>query len=128
MFYLCIFWTKIPTFGRDFLLCKKLVTLQPKKLKEVVDKLKDMIVTLEFDPKTKVTIIKIKGIWKDNKMIETRLSDADKEWIADLIARTVKPINERLTNIENRLENLENRIKAIENCPTIKNELSKNKK
>ena len=67
-----------------------------------------MIVTLEFDPKTKVTIIKIKGIWKDNKMIETRLSDADKEWIAGLI----KPIIDRL--------------EAIENCPTIKKELDKN--
>ena len=78
-----------------------------KELKETIDKLKDMIVTLEFDPKTKVTIIKIKGIWKDNKMIETRLSDADKEWIAGLI----KPIIDRL--------------EAIENCPTIKNELSK---
>ena len=82
-----------------------------KELKETIDKLKDMIVTLEFDPKTKVTIIKIKGIWKDNKMIETRLSDADKEWISDLMARTVKPIIDRL--------------EAIENCPTIKNELSK---
>ena len=78
-----------------------------KELKETIDKLKDMIVTLEFDPKTKVTIIKIKGIWKDDKMIETRLSDADKEWIAGLI----KPIIDRL--------------EAIENCPTIKNELSK---
>ena len=47
-------------------------------------------------------------------MIETRLSDADKEWISDLMARTVKPIIDRL--------------EAIENCPTIKNELSKNKK
>ena len=89
-----------------------------KELKETIDKLKDMIVTLEFDPKTKVTIIKIKGVWKDDQMIQTRLSDADKEWIADLIARTVKPINERLTNVENRLE-------VIENCPTIKNELPK---
>ena len=79
-----------------------------KELKETIDKLKDMIVTLEFDPKTKVTIIKIKGIWKDNKMIETRLSDADKEWIAGLI----KPIIDRL--------------EAIENCPTIKKELDKN--
>ena len=30
----------------------------------------------------------------------------------------IKPINDRLTNIENRLE-------AIENCPTIKKELKK---
>ena len=82
-----------------------------KELKETIDKLKDMIVTLEFDPKTKVTIIKIKGIWKDNKMIETRLSDADKEWISDLMVRTVKPIIDRL--------------ETIENCPTIKNELPK---
>ena len=29
-----------------------------KELKETIDKLKDMIVTLEFDPKTKVTIIR----------------------------------------------------------------------
>ena len=78
-----------------------------KELKETIDKLKDMIVTLEFDEKTKVAIIKIKRIWKDNKMIETRLSDADKEWIAGLI----KPIIDRL--------------EAIENCPTIKNELPK---
>ena len=85
-----------------------------KELKETIEKLKDIIVTLEFDPKTKVVIIKIKGIWKDNKMIETRLSDADKEWISDLMARAVKPIIDRL--------------EAIENCPTIKNELSKNKK
>ena len=33
-----------------------------KELKETIDKLKDMIVTLEFDPKTKVTIIEIKGV------------------------------------------------------------------
>ena len=62
-----------------------------KELKETIDKLKDMIVTLEFDPKTKVTIIKIKGIWKDNKMIETRLSDADKEWIIQKIITFYNP-------------------------------------
>ena len=87
-----------------------------KELKETIDKLKDMIVTLEFDPKTKVTIIKIKGIWKDNKMIETRLSEADKEWIANLVVTSiqsaVKPIIDRLT--------------SIENCPTIKKELNNN--
>ena len=82
-----------------------------KELKETIDKLKDMIVTLEFDPKTKVTIIEIKGVWKDDQMIQTRLSDADKEWISDLMVRTVKPIIDRL--------------EVIENCPTIKNELPK---
>ena len=82
-----------------------------KELKETIDKLKDMIVTLEFDPKTKVTIIEIKGVWKDDQMIQTRLSDADKEWISDLMVRMVKPIIDRL--------------EVIENCPTIKNELPK---
>ena len=42
----------------------------------------------------------------------------------------IKPINERLTNIENRLENVEqrltnveNRLTKIENCPTIQKEI-----
>ena len=35
----------------------------------------------------------------------------------------IKPINERLTNIENRLENAENRLTKIENCPTIQKEI-----
>ena len=47
-------------------------------------------------------------------MPKSGLTEADKEWIAGLI----RPINDRLINIENRLE-------AIENCPTIKNELKK---
>ena len=87
-----------------------------KELKETIDKLKDMIVTLEFDPKTKVVIIKIKGIWKDNKMIETRLSDADKEWIANLV----------VTSIQTAVKPIIDRLEAIENCPTIKKELNNN--
>ena len=54
------------------------------------------------------------------------LSEADKQWIAGLI----RPINERLTNIENRLDvleedmkNVKEDIKAIKECPTIKKEL-----
>ena len=50
------------------------------------------------------------------------LSEADKAWIASLI----KPINERLTNIENRLDVVEQDIKAIKECPTIKKELKNN--
>ena len=86
-----------------------------KRIKKIINKLKDMIVTLEFDPKTKVTTIKIKGIWKDNKMIETRLSEADKKWIANLV----------ITSIQSAVKPIIDRLEAIENCPTIKNELSK---
>ena len=48
-------------------------------------------------------------------MIETRLSDADKEWIADLV----------VTSIQTAVKPIIDRLEAIENCPTIKNELSK---
>ena len=44
----------------------------------------------------------------------------------------IKPINERLTNIENRLDvlekdmkNVKKDIKAIKNCPTIQKEIKK---
>ena len=89
-----------------------------KELKETIDKLKDIIVTLEFDPKTKVVIIKIKGTWKDDQMIQSKLSEADKEWIANLV----------VTSIQSAVKPIIDRLEAIENCPTIKNELSKNKK
>ena len=35
----------------------------------------------------------------------------------------IKPINDRLTNIENRLDVLEKDVKAIKECPTIKKEI-----
>ena len=67
-------------------------------------------------------------------MSKSGLTTADKEWIADLVVTSiqtgVKPINERLTNIENRLDiieedmkNVKKDIKAIKECPTIKKEL-----
>ena len=50
------------------------------------------------------------------------LTQADKQWIADLIttsiATAIKPIKEDISEIKNRLT-------AIENCPTIKKELKK---
>ena len=59
-------------------------------------------------------------------MGKSGLSEADKQWIAGLI----RPINERLTNIENRLDVIEEDVKTlkgdvqkIKNCPTIKKEL-----
>ena len=35
----------------------------------------------------------------------------------------IKPINDRLTNIENRLDVLEKDVKAIKECPTIQKEI-----
>ena len=51
-------------------------------------------------------------------MIQSKLSEADKEWIANLI----------ITSIQSAVKPIIDRLEAIENCPTIKNELSKNKK
>ena len=51
-------------------------------------------------------------------MIETRLSEADKEWIANLVA----------TSIQSAVKPIIDCLEAIENCPNIKNKLSKNKK
>ena len=72
------------------------------------------------------------GQIKEDGMGKSGLTAADKEWIADLVISTVKPINERLTNIENRLDvieedmkNVKEDIKAIKECPTIKKELKK---
>ena len=40
-----------------------------------------------------------------------------------IVDAKIKPINERLTNIENRLDAVEKDIKAIKNCPTIQKEI-----
>ena len=56
-------------------------------------------------------------------MSKSELTTADKEWIADLVVTSiqtgVKPINERLTNIENRLDIIE------EDMKNVKKELKK---
>ena len=55
-------------------------------------------------------------------MVKSGLTEADKEWIANLVITSnqtaVKPINDRLDAIEKD-------IKAIKECPTIKKELKK---
>ena len=51
---------------------------------------------------------------------QSGLTEADKEWIANLVVTSIqtaiKPINDRLDAIEED-------IKAIKECPTIKREL-----
>ena len=86
----------------------------------------------EVDLKTNQMTLNLKGLRKGEDVSKSGLTTADKEWIADLVVSTVKPINERLTNIENRLDiieedmkNVKKDIKAIKECPTIKKELKK---
>ena len=97
---------------------------------QIIDKIKlikTFKATWEYDPETKEYRLLVTGLIKDEFMPSNGLTEADKQWIANLVVTTVqaavKPINERLTNIENRLTNVENRLETIENCPTIKKEL-----
>ena len=85
------------------------------ELHDTITSIDSFDAVLEYDPVTKTFKLIINGSFKDGgNMPKSGLTEADKEWIAGLI----RPINDRLINIENRLE-------AIENCPTIKNELKK---
>lgn len=103
------------------------------KLKEVLDtknKIHDKIKSIidfsaiwEYNSETKLCKLIIEGTYMKKDKKQSGLTDSDKEWIANLIVTAVKPINQRLTNIENRLENVENRLIKIENCPTIKKEI-----
>ena len=97
---------------------------------QIIDKIKlikTFKATWEYDPETKEYKLLVTGLIKDEFMPSNGLTEADKQWIANLVITTVqaavRPINERLTNIENRLTNVENRLETIENCPTIKKEL-----
>ena len=73
-----------------------------------------------------------KGIRKGEGVPKSGLTAADKEWIANLVISTVKPIKEDISSlkkdvsdIKDRLDVIEKDVKAIEECPTIKKELKK---
>ena len=103
------------------------------KLKEVLstkNKIHDKINSItnlhaiwEYNSQTKACKLVIEVVCMEKDKKQSGLTVADKEWIANLIFTAVKPINERLTNIENRLDVVEQDIKAIKECPTIKKEL-----
>ena len=95
---------------------------------QIIDKIK-LIQTFkaiwEYDPETKEYRLLLTGLIKDEVMQNNGLTEADKQWIANLVVTTVqtalKPINDRLDIIEQD-------IKAIKACPTIQKELETNKK
>ena len=103
-----------------------------KEAKDKIDMLRSVDGDWEVDLKTNQMTLNLKGLRKGESVSKSGLTTADKEWIADLVVSTVKPINERLTNIETRLDiieedmkNVKKDIKAIKECPTIKKELKK---
>ena len=100
-----------------------------KEAKETIDKFKSVNGEWEVDLETNEMTANFKGIRKGEGVSKSGLTSADKEWIADLVVTSiqtaVKPINERLANIENHLDVIEKDVKAIKECPTIQKELKK---
>ena len=93
------------------------------KIHDKIKSIVDFNAVWEYNSQTKACRLVVEGIYMEKDKKQSGLTVADKEWIANLIFTAVKPINERLTNIENRLDVVEQDIKAIKECPTIKKEL-----
>ena len=91
---------------------------------QIIDKIKlikTFKATWEYDSETKEYWLLVTGLIKGEFMGKTGLTEADKQWIANLVITVVKPIKEDIAEIKERL-------KSIEECPTIKRELLENKK
>ena len=87
---------------------------------QIIDKIKlikTFKATWEYDPKTKEYRLLLTGLIKDEVMQNNGLTEADKQWIANLVVTTVQ------TALDNALKPIKEDIKAIKECPTIKKEL-----
>ena len=103
-----------------------------KEAKETIDMFKSISGEWEVDLETNEMTANFKGIRKGEGVPKSGLTNADKEWIANLVISTVKPINDRLEVIEkdvaelkNDMSNVKEDVKAIKECPTIQKEIKK---
>ena len=101
---------------------------------QIIDKIKlikTFKATWEYDPKTKEYRLLLTGLIKDEVMQNNGLTEADKQWIANLVVTTVqtalntalKPIKEDIKVLKEDMILVKKDIKAIKECPTIKKEL-----
>ena len=90
---------------------------------QIIDKIK-LIKTFkaiwEYDSETKEYRLLVTGLIKDEFMATNGLTEADKQWIANLVVTTVKTA---LKPIKEDIKALKEDVKAIKECPTIKKEL-----
>ena len=93
------------------------------KIHDKIKLITDFKVLWEQDLETKRFKLIVEGFFMEKGMGPSGLTEADWDRITNLIFTAVKPINERLTNIENRLDVVEQDIKTIKECPTIKKEI-----
>ena len=108
-----------------------MVTKEPSKSKnQLVNKILKYVDKIDgeaiIDEENKTISAKFSATMTGGHMANDGFTPKQLEQLGLLI----KPINERLTNIENRLDVIEedvsdikNRLTKIENCPTIKKEL-----
>ena len=82
-------------------------------IKNKVDMLEDVEGDWEVDPKTNQMRVNFGGQMKEDGMGKSGLTSADKEWIANLVVSTVKPIKEDISEIKERLDVVEQDIKNI---------------
>ena len=94
------------------------------KIHDKINSITDFHAIWEYNHETKACRLVIEGICMEKGMRKSGLTEADKEWIANLVVTSIqtaiKPIQEDILEIKNRLT-------AIENCPTIKKELESKK-
>ena len=85
---------------------------------------------LNYDLVTKKFKLIIEGTFKDEAMAKEVLTQADKQWIADLIATAIKPmqvdiqsLKADMKDVKGNITEINHRLDRIENLPTIKKEL-----
>ena len=93
------------------------------KIHDKINSITDFHAVWEYNPETKACRLIIEGTYMKKGMGKNGLTEADKEWIANLMITTVKPIQEDIHSLKEDMVDVKNRLKAIENCPTIKKEL-----
>ena len=115
----------------------KEVLVTKNKINDKINSIIDFHAIWEHNHETKVCRLIIEGTYMEKGKKQSGLTEADKEWIANLVVTTVKPIQEDITSlkedvkalkedmveIKNRLDVVEKDIKLIKECPTIKKEL-----
>ena len=100
-----------------------------KEAKETIDMFKSISGEWEVDLETNEMTANFKGIKKGEGVPKSGLTNADKEWIADLVVTTiqtaVKPIQEDIKVLKEDMAEVKTCLKVVEECPTIKKELKK---
>ena len=116
------------------------------KIHDKIKLITDFKALWEQDLETKRFKLIVEGFFMEKGMGPGGLTAADKEWIANLVVTTVKPINDRLEVIEKDVSEIKDRldvleedmknvkedisslkkdVKAIKECPTIQKEIKK---